>query len=1590
MRRKRRHKLRYPQRNTLFFESLETRVVLDAGAAGEVAAATVEDGADVTSLTLEKFASESELATFLIDQAVERWDHLFDSETWHPYPLPLFDGHFGFPRATEVAASSSDQSNLYGLNIQVPGVSESDIVQTDGDYLYVLSNSDLSIIDVTDPTNLRFASQIEFENWGGEMYLSGDRLTVVTSDFGSRPFDLLPPVIGDVAGLRAGPDWQNTTTVSVFDIADRTAPALLTTTEFDGALVDSRAVGDSIYVITSNDIGLPAPQAICEEHEDTGNPNGLINPFDVSSRINYVADARIYWPTNPTQVCTYESETEYVERWASDALTNLSQYSVVDAARELVVGDVITAAENIYKPTSDGQSNLLSISIIDVAASIPAPVASTSALADPASTVYMSDQSIYVVGSNWFAAGMTGISKFDVAADGTSVDLAAIGEVNGRLLNQFSLDEHNGNLRVATTSGLWNAFENNLYVLQQNDASLDIIGSIEGLAEGEQIYSTRFMGDQAFIVTFRRIDPLFAIDLSDPENPTVAGELKIPGFSNYLQPIGDGFLVGIGRPGEQNFRDNDLQISLFDVNDLSDPQRTDQFIIDNNAQTWSPALYDHQAVGYFGEHQIIAIPTHYTMIIDEDDLETTGDSDAMNEEIFERWGTDVDANRLTRFGIPIYVQVYELRVVQIDPSGGENAITHLATISHSDAIQRSLLIDGNLFSVSNDTIKVHDLDDLSVLMDELHVGPHALTDHQGVDALKGEQDIDVLANDAGDSEDITIISVNTTGTAGSVAIADDGKSVLYTPADGITSYNDSFSYTIEVDGRSDSATVYVQLHLDSVHEKMVDLAKEDLAERLGINADEIRVDWVQEKIWTDSCLDIPSDEGCADVIVPGLKITLATHGGPDFSGESIRPAVHYFGNRFVYHTDTEELVLLAESHLNLRDDEFDVELGDENVQFDVLANDNLGGTIAQIVDISETQNGGTVTISDDGKKLLFTPGAEVGRDGFTYTVSLGEGVTDTAHVSIRVGEDNPEPISVDDLVQAAKEHLANELGVPTSEIEAVSVDPTFDVPSHIDWGEREFEIDDNVAVAIKPYVSFVESLSERLNSGPRPFGPMNLLRLANHHFPADGHFSGGRPTVHFGISVSVILRHNADLYRYYADTEGVVEQISSGTLGVADNYTVLQDSAEIVLDVLRNDLLDLPFRNSFHHHGLTIGNVSEPDQGGTAVIGNAAQVILYTPAEDFSGTETFTYTIDDVSVNVTVEVVDESTIPDVVGLTVEFVNASGEVITDVEIGEEFAANLYVEHLELGGNGVFAAYADLEYDSSLVTVNGTIEHSEFYQNGIGGNADTPGLIDEVGGFGGTNQLDGGRYLVASIPFVANAEGEVRFSTNEADDLPGHEILVFGNNDPVGRGEVSYGEASLAVVNSEPTDTNSDGDTTPLDVLRVINHINSSSLQPANVSSAEGESRTGQFSRLDVNRDGVVSAADALMVINAINAASKNSKLVAEGEPANFVNSIGQPASAANVVLPAFDPRLFATANPSVDDHPAKTEQNIPSASSQWAEVVSHADDGFKLPHRPIVDDSIDLFMAEVDETQRQTVDEAVDSVFAGIDEAFADL
>jgi uncharacterized secreted protein with C-terminal beta-propeller domain len=346
----------------------------------------------------------------------------------------------------------------------------------------------------------------------------------------------------------------------------------------------------------------------------------------------------------------------------------LPDFTTVDGQGQLLRSGQLSQATNIYKPLDNNPYQVANVSVFDVDDGKPGPDFSTGIPTNYLDQAYMSSDNLYLLKTNWqdWSNLQTQLLKVDL----NPLELVATGKAPGRVLNQFSVDEHEGFVRVATTTGeAWNSTsKNNLYVLQQQGQNLDIVGRLEGLAPGETIHSARLMDDYGFMVTFRQIDPFFTLDLRQPTNPQLAGELKLPGFSQYLQVIeseGKQLVLGIGQDTDPLTRMRTLKVSLFDVTDIKNPKEVESYLFEGQ-YTSSEAQWDHHAVSYFPGSDILAIPFQ------------------------------------TRRG-----SERGLRVFHVD---GVDGLTVLGDIKHEGGqIRRSLRIGNDLYAISDKQVTAYNL-----------------------------------------------------------------------------------------------------------------------------------------------------------------------------------------------------------------------------------------------------------------------------------------------------------------------------------------------------------------------------------------------------------------------------------------------------------------------------------------------------------------------------------------------------------------------------------------------------------------------------------------------------------------------------------------------------------------------------------------------------------------------------------------------------------------------------------------------------------------------------------------------------------------
>jgi inhibitor of cysteine peptidase len=411
-------------------------------------------------------------------------------------------------------------------------------------------------VDAYPGEKAKILSETTVNGTPSEMFLSGDRLVVFSTGSTS-------PVMykSYASGMVMPRYYQTEAHAYVYSVKDRAAPILVRDITLPGNYYDARMIGDRVYVITNENVysyvdDIPMPM--------------------VKDNLGKAIEPKVSYFDHP---------------FDSYMFTTISSFSIPD--------DSSLSAEAFLL----GYATTLYVSEDNIYMAFRKPVAV------PVEPVFRESDAVSAV-RRVPSQELTAVYRF--AIDGSRVRYVAAGEVEGHLLNQFSMDESGGNLRAATTVqgyGSSGSYEyNNVFVL---DPAMKTIGSLKYIAPDEKIYSTRFMGDRLYMVTFKRIDPLFVIDLSDPANPGILGKLKIPGYSDYLHPYDRNHLIGIGKETEANqwggVSTSGLKIALFDVSDVNHPTEVDHVEI-GEAGSDSEALRDHKAFLFSKDKNLLVIP----------------------------------------------------------------------------------------------------------------------------------------------------------------------------------------------------------------------------------------------------------------------------------------------------------------------------------------------------------------------------------------------------------------------------------------------------------------------------------------------------------------------------------------------------------------------------------------------------------------------------------------------------------------------------------------------------------------------------------------------------------------------------------------------------------------------------------------------------------------------------------------------------------------------------------------------------------------------------------------------------------------------
>lgn len=484
------------------------------------------------------------------------------------------------------AANLSEKKSDYSTtNVQVENVDEADIVKTDGEYIYYVTGNRVLIVNAKE---LEIVSSIEINQEKSkfnpcELFINNDKLIVLGNyceyeENVIRDDIAAPEDEAESKKMAAYSDYARIKTTNnakaiVYDISNKQDLKVVREVSLDGNYMNSRMIGDNIFFIS-------------------------------------------------------RKTTYYYDGMKDDEILPIARDSVQDESKK-----IIEAADIAYFKGTDDHSFML-VGGFNINNNDPMSVET---FFGASQDVYASENNLYLTQTVYdddFNANTT-IYKFNLVY--SQIVLKAKGEVEGYLNNQFSMDEYDGNLRLATTYttqkkkveavepsifdkdpiGVAIAetpetiYSNRLYVLDEN---LEEIGRIDDLAKDEKIYSVRFIGKMGYIVTFEQIDPLFVIDLSDPRNPQIKGELKIPGYSSYLHPYDENHIIGIGYNTKSNgyggITNDNMKMSMFDVSDVENPK--EMFNIDiGESYAYSEIIYNHKALFYKKSENLIGFPVSY-------------------------------------------------------------------------------------------------------------------------------------------------------------------------------------------------------------------------------------------------------------------------------------------------------------------------------------------------------------------------------------------------------------------------------------------------------------------------------------------------------------------------------------------------------------------------------------------------------------------------------------------------------------------------------------------------------------------------------------------------------------------------------------------------------------------------------------------------------------------------------------------------------------------------------------------------------------------------------------------------------------------
>lgn len=643
-----------------------------------------------TNDALKKFESKQEIIDYLKDNQQSTG---YDGFRRAGGIMAFAESDMAVKSAAPLPGSGSGAADYSTTNVQVEGVDEADFIKNDDKYIYMVVNGKLVIVDAYPAEDAELISETKIKGYPTNMFLKNDKVIVFTNFddnvMGFEKYDIIPR-----------PIYKQMTKILVYDVSDREDPKLVKDYDVKGYFVSARMIGDYVYLIAQDPVYYYGPFIDTPVLRESG---------------KMIASPDVYYFDNPDDNFNFNTIMSLnVETYEANVASFMMGYA----------NTIYVSEENIYIAYQKNmpwrfhddynekrfREAVLPILPSEYSGKILSIYSSDESESDKWDKISGVLEEMYNSmdedeKEEFIEDTQEAIEKYDIEleeerqktiihkiniVDG-NIEYDKKGEVKGYLLNQFSLDEYQGNLRLATTFSAWansqNVQYNNVYVL---DEDLSLIGKEEKIAPEERIYSARFMGDKLYLVTFRQTDPFFVIDLSDAENPKVLGELKIPGFSEYLHPYDETHIIGIGKETGENewggVTTKGLKLALFDVSDFENPKLVDKYVFGDQGSD-SESLNDHKAFLFSKEKNLLVIPA---TIIDKQDYDP-------------RYGYYRQNVWQGAYAFDITLEGFELK----------GKIRHKEGDNYWDAqVRRSLYMDNVLYTVSSAKIVMNNLDDM--------------------------------------------------------------------------------------------------------------------------------------------------------------------------------------------------------------------------------------------------------------------------------------------------------------------------------------------------------------------------------------------------------------------------------------------------------------------------------------------------------------------------------------------------------------------------------------------------------------------------------------------------------------------------------------------------------------------------------------------------------------------------------------------------------------------------------------------------------------------------------------------------------------